>query len=216
MTQTTQTTTPASPTASPHAAEMVTYSAVSRAATTPTMLTRTRVPPAPAPWRCGDGHIQAGVEACDDANNLNTDARLTTCQRARCGDGHVQAGVEACDDANNSNADACLTNCSAAAAAMVMFKPGLKPAMTPTTATPTRSSPTAPPPAVTGMFERREACDDGNNSQTDGCLTNCTAALRRRSRASGVEPATTQQQQRRRMPTSSEPLAAVMVTCKRG
>ena len=53
-----------------------------------------------------DGHVRAGVEACDDGNNSQTDGCLTNCTAARCGDGHVRAGVEACDDANNSNTDA--------------------------------------------------------------------------------------------------------------
>ena len=62
--------------------------------------------------RCGDGHVRAGVEACDDANASNTDACLTTCAAARCGDGHVRAGVESCDDGNNNDNDACRNNCT--------------------------------------------------------------------------------------------------------
>ncbi|MBF0106893.1 MAG: DUF4215 domain-containing protein, partial [Deltaproteobacteria bacterium] len=57
---------------------------------------------------CGDGFTQAGVEACDDANEDNTDACLNTCVAATCGDGFTQAGVEACDDANAVNTDACI------------------------------------------------------------------------------------------------------------
>jgi cysteine-rich repeat protein len=62
---------------------------------------------------CGDGFIQAGVEACDDANNVQTDACLNTCVAARCGDGQVRAGVEACDDGNQVNGDGCENNCTA-------------------------------------------------------------------------------------------------------
>ena len=52
------------------------------------------------------GMSEQGVEACDDANNSNTDVRLTNCARRRAGgDGHVRAGVEECDDGNNNDND---------------------------------------------------------------------------------------------------------------
>jgi cysteine-rich repeat protein len=40
---------------------------------------------------CGDGVVQAGVEACDDGNAVDTDGCLSICALATCGDGVVQA-----------------------------------------------------------------------------------------------------------------------------
>ena len=42
---------------------------------------------------CGDGRLDGGEE-CDDGNDADTDACLTSCRWASCGDGHVRAGVE--------------------------------------------------------------------------------------------------------------------------
>ena len=60
---------------------------------------------------CGDGVVE-GVEQCDDGNDDNTDACLTTCVAATCGDGFVELGVEQCDDGNQNNNDACRNNCT--------------------------------------------------------------------------------------------------------
>jgi cysteine-rich repeat protein len=59
--------------------------------------------------------VQTGVEACDDANAVNTDACLSTCVAASCGDSFIQAGVETCDDANTANGDCCSAACVAEA-----------------------------------------------------------------------------------------------------
>ncbi len=45
---------------------------------------------------CGDAQIDPGEE-CDDGNEVDTDACLSTCEAAFCGDGQVHEGVEACD-----------------------------------------------------------------------------------------------------------------------
>ena len=95
---------------------------------------------------CGDGLVQAGVEACDDGNGDNTDGCLSSCAAAACGDGFVQAGLEGCDDGNGDNTDACLTSCVVATCGDGSVQAGL------------------------------EACDDGNAIDTDGCLTSCVAA----------------------------------------
>ncbi|MBL9103807.1 MAG: DUF4215 domain-containing protein [Myxococcales bacterium] len=95
---------------------------------------------------CGDGFVQAGVEACDDMNPDNTDECLDTCAAASCGDGFVQAGVEACDDMNPDNTDACLDTCAAAACGDGFVQAGV------------------------------EDCDDQNPDNTDACLDTCAAA----------------------------------------
>jgi cysteine-rich repeat protein len=61
---------------------------------------------------CGDGFLQAGVEACDDGNTTDGDGCQGNCALPSCGDGIVDMGEE-CDDADVSNADACLTTCLA-------------------------------------------------------------------------------------------------------
>lgn len=60
--------------------------------------------------RCGNA-IVSDDEECDDANNVDTDACLSTCVLARCGDG-VLATFEACDDGNAVNTDGCSNACT--------------------------------------------------------------------------------------------------------
>lgn len=55
---------------------------------------------------CGDGFVWAGVEDCDDSNDLDDDA-CVACTAASCGDGFLQAGVEECDDGNVEAGDGC-------------------------------------------------------------------------------------------------------------
>ena len=98
--------------------------------------------PPPPQASCGDGRIDAG-EDCDDGNNDDRDACLSTCRRARCGDGVVWLGVEPCDDGNLDNGDACLTTCRVARCGDGMVRRGV------------------------------EACDDGNVQNGDGCSSQC-------------------------------------------
>ena len=65
------------------------------------------------PARCGDGHVQVGVEACDDGDDDDTDACLSTCVAAKCGDGLLGPG-EGCDDGNGVDDDACTNACAPA------------------------------------------------------------------------------------------------------
>jgi cysteine-rich repeat protein len=59
---------------------------------------------------CGD-HVVLGAEACDDGNDVGTDA-CVACAFARCGDGEVFAGVEGCDDGNELGGDGCEARCA--------------------------------------------------------------------------------------------------------
>ena len=45
---------------------------------------------------CGDGQLDPG-EGCDDGNQVDGDACLSSCQPASCGDGVLWVGEEACD-----------------------------------------------------------------------------------------------------------------------
>lgn len=68
----------------------------------------------PMPF-CGDGVTDPG-EACDDANQTDTDSCLAGCVAATCGDGVVWAGMEACDDGVNDGAyGGCNAGCGALA-----------------------------------------------------------------------------------------------------
>ncbi len=59
---------------------------------------------------CGDGVLDAGEE-CDDGNQVNEDACLTTCLWNTCGDGYFDPGSEECDDGNDNFLDSCLPGC---------------------------------------------------------------------------------------------------------
>lgn len=88
---------------------------------------------------CGDGLVQAGVEACDDGDaNADNAACTSSCEVATCGDGLVLEGTEACDDGNQSNEDGCLDTCELASCG-------------------------------DGFVGPNEACDDGNEVDGDGC-----------------------------------------------
>jgi len=84
--------------------------------------------------------LQQG-EACDDANQVDTDDCLSTCQLATCGDGFVKANsTEQCDDGNADDTDDCLSNCRIATCGDGIVKAGSS-----------------------------EHCDDGNELTGDGC-----------------------------------------------
>jgi len=61
--------------------------------------------------RCGDAIVHGAWEACDDGDDDETDACLSTCQAASCGDGFVHEGVEVCDDGDDDDDDGCPTTC---------------------------------------------------------------------------------------------------------
>ena len=107
--------------------------------------------------RCGDGiqrgdvqEGQEGYEACDDGNEIQTDACLNGCSIATCGDGQTrldlqqgQEGYESCDDSNEVNTDACTNIC-------ILARCG-----------------------DSVIYEGFEGCDDGNQVQDDGCNNIC-------------------------------------------
>ncbi len=93
---------------------------------------------------CGDGFVQAGIEACDDGNQEDNDGCTSDCQPGTgCGNGAQDPG-EACDDGNSSNADDCLTSCVAATCGDGYAHLGV------------------------------EECDDGNTDDNDFCKNDCT------------------------------------------
>jgi hypothetical protein len=87
--------------------------------------------------RCGDGKIcsasNCGVElgtvpeACDDHNDVDTDACIKGCRIATCGDGYVRDGVEMCDDGNDDRFDNC-GDCATPAAHLLVTEIVTRPA----------------------------------------------------------------------------------------
>jgi len=71
---------------------------------------------------CGDGVVDPG-EACDDHNEVVSDACVPGCALARCGDGIVRSGVEACDDGNLVSGDGC-TGCALPTCGNGIVEPG--------------------------------------------------------------------------------------------
>ncbi len=101
------------------------------------------------PAACGDGVIYAVEERCDDGNDSDNDSCTNECIVARCGDGIPRTGVEECDDSNGVEDDACI-DCRRARCGDGIQRRDL------------------PEDDVNG-----EACDDGNESNEDGCLATC-------------------------------------------
>tara|TARA_B000000557_G_C20788753_1_gene449992 strand:+ start:303 stop:1328 length:1026 start_codon:yes stop_codon:yes gene_type:complete len=96
------------------------------------------------------------VEACDDGNDVETDACLNDCIVAECGDGFVHEGVEACDDRNEINTDACLNTCEAAQCGDEVVRDNV------------------------------EECDDGDNDDLDSCTNDCILRLGQSAEAPGT------------------------------
>ncbi len=94
---------------------------------------------------CGNGEVEP-PEACDDGNDDETDACLSTCELASCGDGFVHQDFEECDDANTIDTDMCTNECTEA-----ICGDGV-------------------------VLEDVEECDDANDLDTDACLPDCTLA----------------------------------------
>lgn len=97
--------------------------------------------------KCGDKLVQAGVEQCDDGNQVNDDSCPNTCKLPTCGDGIFQAALqEECDEGEkNINTGNCLTTCKKAACGDGLVLAGI------------------------------EECDDGNVADGDGCSAACKA-----------------------------------------
>ncbi|MDC0666681.1 DUF4215 domain-containing protein [Nannocystis radixulma] len=94
---------------------------------------------------CGNGAKEAG-EACDDGNNIDTDACTSDCKDATCGDGIVWSGEEDCDDGpDNGPGKPCSATCELSACGDGDLGPG-------------------------------ETCDDGNDIDTDDCTNACEPA----------------------------------------
>lgn len=133
-------------------------------------------PPRPVGPICGDGAVDAG-EDCDDGNDDDRDACLTTCRHARCGDGWIRLGVEWCDDGNLDDTDACTSRCGPPSCGDGVTQPpescddGNGDDGDDCLGSCLRAS------CGDGQLRRgAEACDDGNARDDDACVAGCHAA----------------------------------------
>ena len=60
---------------------------------------------------CGDGHVDARCESCDDGDTIDGDGCDSNCTTSRCGNG-IPAGEEQCDDGNRESGDGCDADCT--------------------------------------------------------------------------------------------------------
>lgn len=126
--------------------------------------------------KCGDGRI-GGKETCDDTNMKDGDGCSSTCTVDKgwdclqaghpcvphCGDGMLVGGEE-CDPPNVG------MGCSAAC----KLEPGYVCAPPPQVPNPSLPATCHKTVCGDGIKEGREACDDGNAVDGDGCSANCT------------------------------------------
>ncbi len=121
--------------------------------------------------RCGDGVLDEG-ERCDDGNEDDTDHCRSDCRPARCGD-EIVNGDEACDDSNGVDTDACTNACEVAVCGDGIVWAGAEDC---DGAQGCRDDCTLPA-CGDARVDDGEACDDGNERDTDGCTTECREAF---------------------------------------
>jgi cysteine-rich repeat protein len=113
---------------------------------------------------CGDGHINARNEDCDDGllNGTVGSTCSTTCKTIQCGNGVKEQGEE-CDDGNGSDEDDCLSSHSSAATSCKIARCG---------------DSIINKTKINGTGPQREACDDGasNGTHGDRCTATCQVA----------------------------------------
>ncbi len=127
---------------------------------------------------CGDGAVDAiGGEACDDGNDDDNDACLSTCEAARCGDGQLHVGVEECDDGDDDNSDSCLSTCELARCGDGQLHVDVEECDDGNLVDDDGCASNCTTPGCgNGVVEVGEECDDGNEDNTDACLSSCTVA----------------------------------------
>jgi cysteine-rich repeat protein len=128
---------------------------------------------------CGDGFVQAGVEACDDGNTDDDDGCSSTCEAEdSCGDGVLDPG-ETCDDGNTLDTDDCTSMCMPAVCGDGIINIGVE-QCDDANMTDTDACTNACLDAICGdgvIHVGVEDCDDGNMEDTDGCVGACTMAV---------------------------------------
>jgi cysteine-rich repeat protein len=136
---------------------------------------------------CGNG-VQDANEQCDGADDVDTDACVSTCRRNTCGDGFLCLGSdggmpcmdeEECDDGNDNDDDGCTSTCE-----LARCGDGFRQVWEDTDETLPkfdRVSPNTPGNDDDFCSESEEAaglcqveeCDDGDTTSGDGCSSTC-------------------------------------------
>jgi len=115
---------------------------------------------------CGNGIHELG-EGCDDGNTAAGDGCDADCRREDgCGDGVVQS-PEMCDDGNNVSGDGCSWECR------VEFVCGNGYCESANYETCYLCPSDCCPDCGNGVLDPGEECDDGNNTNGDGCDKGC-------------------------------------------
>ncbi|MGB1277056.1 MAG: fibrinogen-like YCDxxxxGGGW domain-containing protein, partial [Nannocystaceae bacterium] len=124
---------------------------------------------------CGDGVVDDG-EGCDDGNDVDDDACNNMCVSSACGDGVLNGG-EVCDDGNTDDSDDCLSTCVEASCGDGFVLSGVEDCddMGESAACNLDCTVAA---CGDGLLNESagEACDDGNELDSDACVTGCLAA----------------------------------------
>ena len=125
---------------------------------------------------CGDGTVDEGEE-CDDGNDVDTDACLSTCVNAVCGDGETQARVEGCDDGNTDDGDGCSSTCVLESCGDGVIQGAEECDDGNDDETDACLSTCLSASCGDGyIYADVEECDDGNDDDTDACPASCLAA----------------------------------------
>jgi cysteine-rich repeat protein len=127
--------------------------------------------------RCGDKVLDPG-EVCDDGNFKNGDGCRADCKgKELCGDGLFDpVRGEECDDGNLSDDDACRNDCHARRCGNGVVERPVEECELgdPDCGPDCLKNP--PPKCGNKELDEGEACDDGNQDNTDGCLRTCKAS----------------------------------------
>ena len=122
---------------------------------------------------CGNGMTNAG-EACDDGNEIDTDACTNACAAARCGDGIMGPG-EACDDGNMVDNDACTNMCRAPSCGDGIMQAGEQCDDGNMVDTDACLNTCMTARCGDGVIRAgTEMCDDGGTANGNGCSATCT------------------------------------------
>jgi cysteine-rich repeat protein len=122
---------------------------------------------------CGDNVVDAD-EACDDGNQVDTDACTRDCTLAVCGDEIIFAGQEECDDGNDVDGDDCTNACTDARCGDSVNGPGEDCDDGNTSNLDSCTNACEFARCGDNFVGPGEACDDGDAINGNGCDTDCT------------------------------------------
>jgi len=122
---------------------------------------------------CGDGVINnSGAESCEPPETALCTSNCAIRMRS-CGDGFLTP-PEQCEDANTANGDGCTSACTLEFCGDgVVNDAGAEDCEPPGTASCTDACTDRSPSCGDGYFTSPEECEDGNQTNGDGCTSSC-------------------------------------------